>query len=353
VASIVRSRFVVGSLVALISLVLQAMPAVAVIDHENPYLWGNYGVHILIDGGEPYAGVDCHYTAGHLDSMRIRRPIAFPDGPAQYIGWRYQIEGSDDGTTWHTLLTSSLEKVWAPAKQPAPFTTKFRQLSGLVYADYRVVDKIFWFKPSSHIDGKAFIAVEAYHEASGSGDWFDSCPKDEVIKDLSTTGPPPNPDEKYTAGTYGVNILIDESDDWSYTGAACYYDAGLALDKIRIRRPIAFPSGHNQYISWQYVIEGTMDTADPWTASWTHVTNGPLEKVWAKTPQPARFLPKFFNPAGPLDFLLYRVVVKVYWYKNATSINGRSYMAIESYEDVGSNPRNVFVLGCPANHPFT
>lgn len=344
-------RFVLGSLVALMSLVLQAVPAVAAIDHENPYLWGNYGVHTLIDGGEPYAGVDCQYTGGDLDSMRIRRPIAFPDGSAQYVGWRYEIQGSEDAAAWHKVFRSPLEKVWAAAKQPAPFTPKDRQLNSLTYAYYRVIDRIVWFRPSSHIDGKAFIAVEAYQQVPGSTTWFSYCPAGLFTAAIAPAGPPPNPDEKYTAGTYGVNILIDESDSWAYAGAACYYNAGLALDKIRIRRPIAFPAGHNQYMSWKYVIEGTNDTADPSSASWTHVASGSLEKVWAKIPQPAPFLPKVFNAAGPLDFLLYRVVAKVYWYSNATNINGRSYMAIESYEDVGANPRNVFTVACPRNHP--
>jgi hypothetical protein len=303
---------------------------------------------LLIDGGEPYAGVDCHYTGGNLDSMRIRRPIAFPDGSSQYMGWRYQIEGSDDGTTWHDVLTSSLQKVWGPSKQPAPFTAASRQLSGLTYANYRVVDKIFWFKPSSHVDGKAFIAVEAYREASGAGNWVDSCPATELINGVSTAGPPPNPDEKFTVGKFGVNLVIDETDSWSWTGANCYYDAGLALDKIRIRRPITFPAGHNQYMSWKYVIEGTNDTADPWNASWSHVADGPLQKVWAKIPQPAAFLPRFYQPSGTFAFSLYRVVVRVYWYKNSTNITGRSYMALEAYDEVGANPRNVFSVGCPA-----
>jgi hypothetical protein len=44
--SVVHRRFTVGVLGTLVSLALQAMPAAASsIDHENPYLWGNYGVH--------------------------------------------------------------------------------------------------------------------------------------------------------------------------------------------------------------------------------------------------------------------------------------------------------------------
>ena len=302
---------------------------------------------MIIDGGEPYSGAECHYTGGNLDNMRIRRPIAFSDGAAQYIAWAFEIQGSDDGTTWNDVFGSPYQKVWAPGKQPAPFTSRNRNLSGLTYASYRVVDRIHWFRPAQLIVGTAAIAVEAYNEASGAGGWFDSCPATELLNHVSTAGPPPNPDDKYTAGKFGVNLVIDETDPWSYTGANCYYDAGLALDRIRIRRPIAFPAGHNQYMSWKYVIEGTNDTADPWNASWTHVADGPLEKVWAKTPQPAPFLPKFYHPSGTFAFSLYRVVVRVYWYKNSTNINGRSYMALEAYEDVGANPRNVFTVGCP------
>ncbi len=151
--SIVRRR-AVGALLLLLVLAMPGAPAVAAppINHEHPYLQGNYGVHILIDGGEPYSGVACQYVAGRLDRMRIRRPIAFAVSSAQQIVWRYQIEGTNDSdlgsANWHLVVTSSLQKVWAQARQAAPFLPRIQQFGGLTYAHYRVVVKILWFSPS-------------------------------------------------------------------------------------------------------------------------------------------------------------------------------------------------------------
>jgi hypothetical protein len=143
-----------------------------------------------------------------------------------------------------------------------------------------------------------------------------------------------------------VNILIDESDTWSYSGANCTYDGGTSkLTRIRVRRPIAFPVHDRQVMAWRYVVEGTND-ADLSTANWTSVVMGPLEKVTAKAKQPAPFTPKTFNFNDSI-WANYRVVDRVSWYEGST-VSGRSWMAIESYDRNGNTTTGDFFLGCPS-----
>jgi hypothetical protein len=362
--SIVRRRVVYG-LAALLGLALLGGPVSAADppNHEHPYLSGHYGVHILIDGNEPYSGVACHYSAGSLDGMQIRRPIAFPDGPAQYVGWRYQIEGTDSAdlghATWHAIVASSPQKVWAPAKQPAPFTSRSRQLNGLTYANYRVVVKMLWFKPASQVDGRAFLAVESYRDANGPSRWKRACPSAGPIVASGTAlaapaGMPANPDDRFVSGRFGLNLLIDETDLWSFSGATCKYRGdglGGTIDVIKVRRPIAFPAGSGQWMGWRYVIEGTNHQRDPLHATWTHVASGALQKVWASAGQPARFLPRIYHQPGFPSFKLYRVVVKVYWYQ-AGHVDGTSWMAVESYDNQApSNQDPGFEFGCYSQLP--
>ena len=216
-----------------------------------------------------------------------------------------------------------------------------------------MVVRIFWYRPASHIDGKAFIAVESYEDDSTTTTWEDACPSTGPATATRTTpspaSQPPNPDQKYVWGTYGVNIVIDEGDPWSYSGAACYYAAG-ALDHIRIRRPIAFPSGVKQFVAWKYVIEGTNDP-DPWTATWHPVASGPLEKVWTTPPQPAPFQTKVYTFSGSPGWSLYRVVDRVFWYKPSNKVVGKSFMALESLDDGANTASFGFETACPALHP--
>ena len=357
--SIVRRR-VAGGLIALFGLALLGAPVSAASppNHEHPYLSGHYGVHILIDGNEPYSGVACHYSAGNLDGMRIRRPIAFPAGPAQYVGWQYQIEGTDSAdlthATWHVLLSSTIQKVWAPVRQPAPFLPRTQQLGGLTYANYRVVVKILWFKPASQVDGRAFIAVESYRDATGPTRWKNACPSaGPTAAPAAPTGLPANPDDRFVSGRFGLNLLIDETDSWSFSGATCKYRSdglGGTIDRIKVRRPIAFPAGPGQWIGWRYVIEGTNNQRNPLTATWTHVATGPLQKVWAPAGQPAPFLPRIYHQPGLPDFNFYRVVVKIYWYQ-AGHVDGQSWMAVESYDNQGPSTGPGFEFGCFAQLP--
>ena len=76
-------RTILAGLVSAIAVVLAGgagAGAISPINHEEPIITGDVGVHILIDSGEPYAGVTCRYQGGQLIGFRIRRPIALQDG---------------------------------------------------------------------------------------------------------------------------------------------------------------------------------------------------------------------------------------------------------------------------------
>lgn len=345
-------RCVVGVLVALVCLPLTGS-AVAAVTPLQPYHWGTYGVHTLIDEGEigSYRGAACHYNGSlYLDSIRIRRPISFAAaGQPQYIGWRYQIDGTNDANlftaTWSKVYLSPIEKVWTTKDQPAPFLPKIYHLGTLTYASYRVVDKMLWYRPVSHVAGKAFIAVETYDDPAPPAAFEEACP---AVHAITNRAAAVGPDQPYLWGTYGVQILIDDSD--SYRGTACFYNGG-SLDRMRIRRPIAFSTGGPQYLAWRYEIDGTNETVDLYTATWTKVDEGPLEKVWTSRMQPAPFLPKLhqFNAIGAYAY--YRVVAKMFWYRPSGHVNGKAFLMVDSYDDGSIGSIDYFDYGCPATHP--
>ncbi len=102
-------------------------------------------------------------------------------------------------------------------------------------------------------------------------------------------------------------------------------------------------------MGWRYVIEYTRNNADPRNGPWMHVATGPLQKVWAVKGQPAPFLPRIFHQVGQPGFGVYRVVVKIFWFDGQTKVEGRSYMAVESYDNEVSStdPQNPgFEFGC-------
>jgi hypothetical protein len=55
---------------------------------------------------------------------------------------------------------------------------------------------------------------------------------------------------------------------------------------------------------------------------------------------------------GSLDWDLYRVVARVFWFQPSKVVVGKSFMAVESYDDgIHTNESQSFTYGCPAQHP--
>ena len=165
-----------------------------------------------------------------------------------------------------------------------------------------------------------------------------------------------NPDSPYLWHHYGVHLLID--DDRGYRGASCHYSGSgvQTLDRIHVRRPIAFGydrshANDHQYVGWSAQVQGTNDIPDFSTSSWVDVKKSPLQKAWTSEVQPAAFLPVQVAISNPA-YLYYRVVVKMFWYyPTKTKVDGKAFLAVENLDNSAGAPGDVFFLACPASHP--
>jgi hypothetical protein len=161
---------------------------------------------------------------------------------------------------------------------------------------------------------------------------------------------PPLP---FRDGHFGIYALLD--DDQGFRGAGCHYDGSMHLDRIRIRQPIAFAYDRRhgkvdrQWVAWRYAIEGTNDTADLFSATWTPVAKSDLQRYWTSDGQAAAFKPRTYS-VGSSGFGALRVVVRIYWYDGSGHINGRVFAAVEDYDDLLSG-MDLMVMGCLATHP--
>ncbi|MEO7117384.1 MAG: hypothetical protein ABIZ34_00270, partial [Candidatus Limnocylindrales bacterium] len=109
-----------------------------------------------------------------------------------------------------------------------------------------------------------------------------------------------------------------------------------------------FPSGQQQYVGWQYRIDGTNDTLDLVNATWNVVATGTLQKVLTTPPQVAAFTSRTYQFSS-WPYLAYRAVAMVFWYDPSNTVAGRSYMAVEIYDD--SVTISQFDNACLMTHP--
>lgn len=179
-----RSRPLV--LLATVFLALALMPGSAVAT-SDPYSGphsGNYGDHWLRDSAE-FAGVKCFYSnIDVLQRMRIRPPIvqAFNrthGSDRQTVGWKAQVEFSDNQTDWFPLSLSHIQKAAATDTQAANFTAIVVNLGTISHSAYRVRIMLRWYYPNATtIDGRAdhWVHYYAYVFQTFSGTITDWCP---------------------------------------------------------------------------------------------------------------------------------------------------------------------------------
>ncbi len=132
---------------------------------------GDFGPHALRD----LPGVRSTYVDGTLNQMRIRPPILYAHRPTeamapQPVGWRYRIEYSTDGSTWHEHATSDLQAAVAADGRPARVAHRSHTFGDVSWLrEYRVCIEMAWFLPDARtICGQADHWVEWY-ELLGAG----------------------------------------------------------------------------------------------------------------------------------------------------------------------------------------
>lgn len=179
-------RAVLGIALGLATVLVGSSSAAAGLLADEPYRWGNYGVHLLI-AEEPYEAARCNYdTGGNLTGFKIRRPIAFAFDRTnnidhQYVGWQFVIQGTNDADlylgTYTTVFASSIKKVWTSEQQPAAFLPRKYVLSSPTYTAYRIIVKMFWYYPSAtKVDGKVFWVPEKYEDGTTPDFQYAGCP---------------------------------------------------------------------------------------------------------------------------------------------------------------------------------
>jgi hypothetical protein len=151
---------------ALVALVVAASPAAA-----NSHA-GNVAVHALIDT-EQFPGVTCVFRVtpdDYLQRIRVRAPIVYAfDRTAgtdtQWVGWRYRIQSSSNGTDWADVQggTSAFVKAKATDGYNAQWTSRVWDVPQPPVGLFRVIVAIRWYSPTSgHVDGHALLSPVYY-----------------------------------------------------------------------------------------------------------------------------------------------------------------------------------------------
>lgn len=129
-------------------------------------------------------GATCRYGAvqppnhTYLRWVKVRPPVVYAaDRSAEKIDrkkivwfWRLQRK-SLNGTTWHTVGTSTRQSAFAYENQPAPFSasTIYENGSTNAFSFYRALVVIRWVKANGTIEGAAKATVDYYRLKSPFG----------------------------------------------------------------------------------------------------------------------------------------------------------------------------------------
>jgi len=146
-----------------------------------------------------------------------------------------------------------------------------------------------------------------------------------------------------TTGNTGTHSLTDTR---SSPGADCVYkffDAGTAweLRRIKVRPPhaqaSAFHSNGDQQVGWRFTVERRYVDAFTGAGVWQHRYTSPIQKRMTDADHDASFSAMDVRVNVPDDassdvWYKYRVVVKVFWYRDNGSVSGTATMRIEWFK---------------------
>lgn len=146
-----------------------------------------------------------------------------------------------------------------------------------------------------------------------------------------------------TTGTTGTHSLTDTR---SSPGADCRYrfiDRGTAweLRRINVRPPnvqaSVFHDG-NQQVGWRFTVQRRYaDAFHEQPGPWEHRYTSPTQKATTDADHDASFSPMDVSVQVPDDassdvWYRYRVIVKVFWYRDNGSVSGTARMRVEWFK---------------------
>lgn len=151
-----------------------------------------------------------------------------------------------------------------------------------------------------------------------------------------------------TTGNTGTHSLTDTR---SSPGADCVYrfsDVGTAWELRRIWvdppnvQASAFHEG-NQQVGWRFTVERRYsDAFHPQPGPWEHRYTSPIQKRMTDADHDASFSARDVRVHVPDDassdvWHHYRVIVKVFWYRDNGSVSGTATMRVEWFKSFFGN----------------
>jgi hypothetical protein len=288
--------------------------------HEGPY-----GVHSLIDRSES-GGAICEYSeSGDIVRVSARRPVVYARDmsggvDSQVVGRRVAFEATNSNPIlgpWETISTTSLRTATATDRRMAALPKANLDVSTTALQWYRIRVIMTWLRGGTTVATAAHRPY--YHDLVASGvkvaTYGSYCPGTYTSVVAHPTSVAPRgaaPVDGDHSGTTGVHTPFDTRE---YPGMTCTWDAtGTDLQKIVIRRPIAFPAGSgDQVVRYRYAIEYADD--DPFLqTSYTILAWGPWRSAVASGNVSAVFpVETYLVPNAADGHTYYRVRVHLRW----------------------------------------
>lgn len=163
---------------------------------------------------------------------------------------------------------------------------------------------------------------------------------------IATTGPVLADTEKGHTGIVGTHSLPDS---YASPGVRCDYDKeSERLASFRVRSPIVFArnktsSRDSRKVGWRFVI---MRTAQNSTTQTTFYTS-PIYKATAYDNQAAPFTAKTLNQMVANDGSIYKVLIKMFWFKRDGSKEGTALHSVDYYVERMPNSSDERLSACP------
>jgi hypothetical protein len=176
-----RSRRIAWSMVLASLIAVMAVGPVAA-DTELGHK-GTVGKHSLRDSSRQ-GGVFCYYKTlsesknhfeGKLNRLVVRPPKMRSISGVQKVGWRFIVQRSIYDGPWKRTYRSPIQRAKATSNTNASFSRMSVKVN--VPADgleagysYRVIVKMFWYRPNGTIRGSARHLVDYAHYVNYGGD---------------------------------------------------------------------------------------------------------------------------------------------------------------------------------------
>jgi hypothetical protein len=160
--------FFIAGLATIASLALSAGPVAAQTQLSHVGKTGAYQLNES-DGNE---SVVCTYDndSDMLDYIDVTTPTIWArnsnvlhGGPGQRVGWQILIQ-KQTANGWKTIVKTKIKKAKAWYDVSAFFETRHLDRAWPVGATLRLVDKIFWYKPSGAVAGYVSVRYDFYRE---------------------------------------------------------------------------------------------------------------------------------------------------------------------------------------------